>query len=93
MRMTMNPGSVSALTGAGAAASNMMSLPVNVPSQVRDVKFTLTEFDTENEIGKSTFVFGMCPAPIPDGYRKESVSYQLHIYISLAGPGRGDYDV
>ena len=34
MRMTVSPGSMVPLTGAGAVASNMVSLPVTGPSQV-----------------------------------------------------------
>ena len=35
MRMTVSPGSMAALTGAGAAASNVVSLPAKGSSQVR----------------------------------------------------------
>ena len=48
MRMTMSPGSMAAITGAGAA-SNMVSLPVTGSSQVRQTccKFILLQPDAE----------------------------------------------
>ena len=52
LRMTMSPGSMASLTGAGAAASNMVALPARGHSQASSSQFTLTESDRETETEK-----------------------------------------